>query len=238
MDSWLQIYKNVSEIIGIIGSDIVYFRGHADARWKLLPGLARLALNNPNLTEQISYFDFITRAGFLLPENGSSWNHLFQMQHHGIPTRLLDWTENFAVALYFSMLGATGDSCIWILNPFGLNENESMDGQLLHPKHLPHSYEDYFIENIKPFNHHSLAVAPLRHSSRIFNQKSGFTLHGDLVVPLEEKYPDLVTKITIPVDAHQGARDFLKMAGVSEFSMFPDLDGLAREIKNDHFSAT
>ena len=180
-----------------------------------VPGLGRLSVKDPQKIEQLAYFDFQTMAGLLLPNDCSSWDILFKMQHHGLPTRLLDWTENFSIALYFALKDAKGDCCVWMLNPFQLNKEENLSDELLRPDNLSNDFEEYFISRGAQFKYHSIAISPLRHDPRIFNQQAGFTLHGDLSVPLEEKHRTTLFKFTIPIEAHEGARAFLKLAGVS-----------------------
>lgn len=230
---WSQIYSQVLEAADSLGSDLVYYRGQADASWYLLPGLARV--DRSTVIERISYFDFVTRAGDLLPEMSSSWNTLFAMQHHGLPTRLLDWTETFAVALYFALKGTSRDAAVWLLNPFELNRHTYQENALLRPTDLGHSYYDFFIAEEQTLGAPVVAISPLRHNPRLNRQRGGFTLHGDLTRPLEELAPSVLRKIVIPVEVQKEAREFLKMAGVSEFTLFPDLDGLARELRDEHF---
>jgi len=70
------------------------FRGHAKADWKLMPSVGRVknvCFEKIEDFENSLYFDFVTRAGSLLNEGDGSWNVAFAMQHHGLPTRLLDF---------------------------------------------------------------------------------------------------------------------------------------------------
>jgi hypothetical protein len=213
---------------------VLFFRGQADARWSLLPGLARTTSGDSRNIEKIVYYDFLTRAGDLVSDGGSSWNHLLTMQHHGLPTRLLDWSETFGVALYFALKAPRTDAAVWVLDPFRLNAVSLGDGALPRPTDLGGEYTDFFIDESRPFDPRVVAIAPLRHNPRIHRQRGGFTLHRNLDTPLETLYPDAVRKLTIPRAAHAGARDFLRLAGISEFTLFPDLDGLSRELRDEY----
>ncbi len=102
-------------------SDPVWFRGQAKAPWGLKPSLARIP---GGLTvEQVLVKRFKQNAFLLLssrPQTESEW--LFVMQHHGVPTRLLDWTESPLVGIYFAVNAyprSTG-AC-WALLPLELN---------------------------------------------------------------------------------------------------------------------
>src|SRR4051812_35964311 len=101
MSTWstfLQKVKNTqtSFALGAGLGNRTFFRGQSDSSWSLLPSIGRykwrFKSRNP---EENLYFDFVTEAGALLPENSSSWMNIFLMQHYGLPTRLLDWTETF-----------------------------------------------------------------------------------------------------------------------------------------------
>lgn len=231
MEDWLEVYREVVKTVGSRSDDILFFRGHSRASWELLPGLARVRVGNPEVVERIAYFDYVTRAGALLPEGNSCWNNIFSMQHHGLPTRLLDWTENFTVALYFAIKEAKGDCCVWMLDPFELNRLTINNNQLLGVSDLPATYSECFLQEEKTLDSKVIAISPLRHHPRLFHQKGGFTIHVDLHTPLEQMFPDVLTKILIPKKALEGAKKFLRLAGLTEFSLFPDLDGLARDIK-------
>lgn len=213
------------------------FRGHSKADWTLLPSVGRVkftCFEKVGDFESSLYFDFVTRAGSLLSEDGDSWSVAFTMQHHGLPTRLLDWTEAFSTALYFALEGAKSTCAVWLLDPYQLNL-ESFDSQKIYnPSTLRGDYSEYFLDNEKKLEGKVVAISPLRHNPRIFSQKSGFTLHEDLVNPLELLFPNAVKKITIPKSAQKDARRFLRLSLINEFTLFPDLDGLARELKKEY----
>ena len=105
MSDWTDFVSEVQAYISELragGCDAPLFRGHRDETWPLLCGLGRLKPpHNPTRVEIILYF--ISRGGPLLERQGSSWDVLFAMQHHGLPTRLLDWSTTFAMR-YISQL--------------------------------------------------------------------------------------------------------------------------------------
>jgi hypothetical protein len=187
------------------------------------------------LIEHNAYFQFITRAGNLLPEHVDAWTVAFAMQHHGMPTRLLDWSDTFAVALHFAVSVGKGDAAVWLLNPFVLNKTTIGQSGIFYPTDLDGDYADFFVHRTKKLDGGVAAILPLRHHPRVFNQRGAFTVHGDVSNTLETLCPQALKKIVIPAAERGEAKRFLEMAGVSEFSLFPDLDGLARELAQSQF---
>lgn len=232
---WDQIYENVCGIAEKKGPFECLFRGHGDTRWDLIPSIGRNAAYAH--VESIVYFDFVTMAGALLPENASPWSVALAMQHHGLPTRLLDWTDNFAVALHFALRHRTTETpCVWVLDPFALNDSMGWGKSLPNLVDLGADYSKFFIEASKSLDEKVIAVAPNRHHPRAFSQRSFFTVHNDIATPMDKLAPKALEKIEIPESAIPGAKQFLALAGVNEYSLFPDLDGLARELRKMHCS--
>ena len=210
-----------------------FYRGQADAAWPLLPTLARIQ-PSPALEGRL-YDNFRTYGGHLFPD-ASPWEVLLLMQHHGIPTRLLDWSESFAVALYFAVKQMKTAAAVWVLDPYKLNlhtlKTESVEYL---ETSFPSGYAAYFApgmgQELQEFPAPIVSVATSRVDPRMQWQRAVFTFHADVTLPLEEKYPDAVKKIVIPASVRDEASSFLMLAGLNEASVFPDLDGIARHIK-------
>ena len=85
-----------------------FYRGHADKDWELIPSILRTS-NGPGI-EHLLFRDMVAHEPQSFSECRSALDHLVQMQHYGLPTRLLDVTMNPLVALYFACEEATSDS--------------------------------------------------------------------------------------------------------------------------------
>jgi len=236
MHTWADILTAVSHCIetyGEQGCPDPYFRGHSEAHWELLPELARRQLGYQE--EDRLYCRFRALGSHLFPPDFTSWDVLFLMRHHRIPTRLLDWTESFAVALYFATVPARGDCAVWILNPYALNKRTCKE-EIVHNLNSDYrdGYDHYFLrgERKKPsFPAPILAVEGSSRVVRMASQRSAFTLHANTHLRLDHSYPSVASKITIPEHLLPEARDFLNLSGVNEFSVYPDLDGLGRYLR-------
>lgn len=203
--------------------------------------------------ESILYYDFMSQAGPLLQRPGSSWDVLFSMQHHGLPTRLLDWSATFAVGLYFALKPYVSVAsfrphvfaafehppCVWILDPFELNQEMSSESVVLNPEiDLEGTYQETFIEECKTLGARVMAVNPTQAGKRLAAQRGCFTLHADLFMPLESGSPSFLKQFILPMEAISEGVSFLRLAGMNEYGLFPDLDGLARHLKNLHVDWT
>jgi hypothetical protein len=146
--------KSVSEFIEAIiektfsvekeeNNQTFWFRGEGNINWKtpLVPNSYRTlaqtfgnkiddcfqSRNIKQLEKNINE-DFYRRAQKYISSKSienSNWNRYFLMQHYKVYTRLLDWTENAMLALFFSITDESSnkeDSIIWILQPFKLND--------------------------------------------------------------------------------------------------------------------
>ena len=238
MSSWTETYENVIAAASHLSAGKmrdVFFRGQADSTWTLRPEFARMARHD--FLEQRLYYQFTGLGAHLIPSTASSWDHLFIMRHHGIPTRLLDWTESFAAALYFALLQPADKAAVWVLDPYKLNELTTGKKNLLHLEAaFPDAYTKFFTDSrttqFGNFPWDVVAVAGSSTSERMRSQRGMFTLHKALDTPLEQLFPDAVEKIEIPSAEYDDARRFVQLAGVNEYALFPDLDGLGRYLRD------
>lgn len=236
-NEWIEILNEVSEFQK--DKQYTWFRGQSDSEYKLNSGLYRKKLSQPDsyVATENYHYSLFKRMGHLLHKE-SDWNLLFIMQHHGVRTRLLDWTESFAISLYFATTNwdfNKKDCAIWILDPLKLNKL-TLDKEIFYfPKE---NYED-FIGYEKSFYENSLAVYPLRNSTRISTQQGMFTMQGTTAIPLEEEdegqlfEKNILKKITLSKSVRKDIELYLKHSGITHYTVYPDLDGLAKSV-NDH----
>jgi hypothetical protein len=164
------------------------------------------------------------------------------MQHYGLRTRLLDWSESALIALYFALRDSDGksDAAVWAINPWWLN-CKTFNDLVLFPAdderaggHAP-LRPGQKLTGILP-----IAITPIRSNKRIAAQRGMFTIHGAEHNSLdrlarERKDRPCLRQIVIPSGHTASLRDELSIAGINESLVFPDLDGLCREIKADFF---
>jgi FRG domain len=215
-----------------------YYRGHSSASYELVPALLR-RLNGPRLLriEHNLYHECYARTRDRFSAGVSSWEVLSTLQHHGIPTRLLDWTESFAVALFFALADEDPEPHVWVINAFRLNFNEAGFGDrpripLIGHDDLPPYHEAFVrVEGRKrwPYEKPLFVQIPWV-DERANAQKGFFTIHPD-ERPLDATCATWSRRIEIPKEAIPGARKLLELAGMNAYSVFPDLEGLARFLK-------
>jgi len=208
--------------------DDVLFRGQPVDK-PLLPKLARLHLKGPTLAvEQQMMKEFKRRVGPLLStQPKSNWDWLAIAQHHGMATRLLDWTLNPLAALWFAVKrspmkekGKVYPGVVWVLVP---------------------KPSDYAFASVKenPFKVDRTKIFRPKHiAARLVTQAGWFTVHKfmktqDRFIPMESNkaYSSKLTKLQIPAQRFSEMRFELDRFNVNVASLFPDLDGLCTHIQ-------
>src|ERR1700722_19381977 len=180
------------------------------------------------------------------------WEWYFLMQHHGVPTRLLDWTDASLVGLYFALSSRkaeddddSADAAVCMLDPYWLNDLSFKEMRLGKGRPVGIAFPDwpemaeylrkdpFDLDRLKPAL--PLAITPSHLSARIAAQKSQFTIfghdRGDFLVKQANEKASRIRVIPIAGKRKQilQLRAELAGCGISESSVYPDLDGLGRE---------
>lgn len=216
-----------------LGSAQLWFRGHACNEWALVPTAHR---RHPILEAQFAN-NFRLRAPTVatkVPAHKDYAAWLPLMQHYGLPTRLLDWTESLLVAAYFAVLSSdtVKNPVIWCLSPGALNL-PTFDGVipfLNHPDVEP-IVEAAFKSPSVSENASTFAVLAPRSDLRMAAQLGNYSLHGSRV-PLNKiaGAEDSLGCIHISPEAIDHLRRDLLITGLRRSTLFPDLANLASEL--------
>lgn len=260
----LKNFSKWSQFVNFINklTDSWYFRGQSNSTWDLKSSLERSDFFH--LYEEIEHsfiIDFQRGAkNFLtekeLPENIIEW--LALMQHHGAPTRLLDFTKSPYIASYFAFENADTREksvAIWAINGNILKDRVEKYLELRHDeefekKRSKFSDEDYektrrrltdkdfeeiFIRDDKSC---ILPVEPFKMNNRYALQQSIFISPGNSYETFMEQLEFLeddtlktIVKICLPTAIRKEVLRDLQKMNINRSSMFPDLDGYAIGLK-------
>ncbi len=222
--------------LDIKGKEPVWFRGHSDAAWKLQPGYQRLKSPPP---ESVLVKRFKQNANLLVTNVGTNrFDWLFYLQHYGVPTRLLDWSESPLYGIYFAVTSnPKRDGAVWALKPLELNRLATSNPK--EAKYLP-SFEDPLLENYSTESVEAsglegvfpMAAIATRNNPRIQAQLGVFTIAHRSTPPIEEiATGGHVIKYLISKDAKRDLLTELHLLGISKFQLFPELSSAGEMIK-------
>ena len=121
VNSAAEFVAELAQLDRVKGAE-TFYRGHADKAWKLIPSILR-TLNGPRV-EHLLFRDMVAHEPQSFSECRSALDHLVQMQHYGLPTRLLDVTMNPLVALYFACEEATSEPADGAVYHFAVPEQK------------------------------------------------------------------------------------------------------------------
>lgn len=227
------------------------FRGVGSAEFNLIPGLYRRSETTGMDVDRRLRSEFVRQVGPLVAGDKprDSWEWYCLMQHYGMPTRLLDWTEAALVALHFALRSAVPSKlpAVWALNPWFLNETSVGTRHVLRIEDLRRAValRAYLVDEDEPGSagpQLPIAFAPTIIDTRMLSQRSSFTLHGsdirgiDAIPRLRPLTSDgHLRKLILDLDAGEirSMQMTLATCGISEVTVFPDISGLVRQVVSD-----
>jgi hypothetical protein len=224
---------SVGEVLNLVQSFphmMWLFRGQADADWPLLPKAGRSEYFIPNSADEEGYplnQDLLRfqqwrhwAVAFHPDVPTNDFEALAVAQHYGLATRLLDWTTNPLIALYFAV-----------------EDQPDKDGGMY--LHLPERDDDLLTRKLTEVDR-PIRFSPRPLDKRLLNQYSAFTYHPQPHEPLEAKPmpsslaafapPETMSslvRIRIPAPAKKWATSQLDQLGINRRTLFPDLEGLS-----------
>jgi len=216
------------------------FRGERDERWPLYSSLSRY-LRNFDISalawsrQEARILRIFKRKAhqFLAqpPDPDDDFQWLALMQHHGAPTRLIDFTWSPYVAAFFALERSLADGVVWAMNPARIDSTRA-------PRHRPMdprpkgNFTRYFLAG----KHRFIWMGePLMMNRRLIAQSGTFAVPGVLDIPVEEilsseVQEDVLAKFVLANAVREvGMRELYRM-NITYATLFPDLDGLAKSL--------
>ncbi len=214
------------------------FRGHSDSSWELLPSIARLDISQTpvkhdngwqgienHLLDEFKKYSLM----HLEREPKSKLEWMIQAQHHGLPTRLLDWSSNPLKALFFAVENADHDDIdgkVFVFTPRMWSTNSDKIGDI---------EKDNCID----------VFYPIILNDRVLAQEGCFILFPqrndhDNFKPLNEGFSTSdainLSSIIIKKEIKSSIRKQLELLGINDMTMFPGLDGISKRIRRSYGS--
>lgn len=204
-------FEKLHQILGEYRkTNLWLFRGHGNPEWDLVPKAGRDPYVKHNDFD--IYQSWKRQALNFLTTTYDDWDMLTIAQHHGLATRLLDWTFNPLVAAFFAV------------------QNDDDDDAVIYAYYNDQSLKT---ETIEPFKHEGVSkVKPNGMAPRVVRQSGIFTIHNPPKLNLKDNLNenDRLEKIIIDSSYRKELRFELSHYGINALSLFPDLDGLSQHI--------
>lgn len=223
----LSSMDHISQYIGNYSSDYI-FRGMANKNWKLVPKIARGHKEDWAKIEQNLKTQFYRKAKEYLDTEQRD-EEMIISQHYGLPTRLLDWSEKFTVALFFACKdNINEDGIVYVLNSQTMLEKEELDENDENDIFL--YYPRYITDRVKfqsgCFTFHTDPTICFIEHVKEHNDKA----EQNQVVEIE------LQKIVIKSKLKNEIIEYLDKLGINEYTLFSGLDGLCRYLEWKYYN--
>lgn len=224
------------------------YRGLSDETYPLASTLMRLGGMYVELERHILR-NFRKYAHRNMVEQDSVWHWLSLAQHHGLPTRLLDWTYSPMVALHFATANIDNfdkDGVVWAVDyvethklvPDLLNAQLDREGaNIFTVEMLAEAVEQLSVFEDLEDKNYTIFMEPPSIDDRIVNQHALFSVMSKPDRGMDALFDEnegLGRKIILPAELKWEIRDKLDQANITERVLFPGLDGLSTWLKRQY----
>jgi hypothetical protein len=234
--------------------DLFIYRGECDSGFTLSTSLMRNCKSLSRQLEMPMLQNFTKYAVMEKPIiEGNVWQQMILGQHHGLPTRLLDWSFSPLMALHFAMTEtdldemARHDAAVWKIDIDELHDRLPENYQRIMEKYATTVFSLNMLEEacqtLEQYDRdmkmdNMLVMEPPSLDRRIISQFSFFS-----IVPMDmqdiEKFLDTNTHKTvryiIAKELRWQIRDFLDHQNITERIVYPGLDGLAKWLGRHYY---
>lgn len=227
----------------------LWFRGVRSKALDLVPGLIWRSMNKfeDSIVEEFRIF----QPAYSLDQKLDPWEQYCFMQHHGLPTRLLDWTMQPLAALFFALDSFERQSgvnapVVWVMNPYALNRLTQrryyvyVPSTTVGPSRDVARLNSYLPDCLRPSSGRRsttrgrlpIAVEPTFSNRRLIAQQGCFTIHGTDTTPINKLRGMSSHLVSIEVDPHFAAKvsSELEQLGFRGEWLYQDLDRLSKRI--------
>ena len=250
--------QDYSKEMGRYRSRMLY-KGLSNAQWHLATSLYRNCMAKKNELEETILRSFTKYASSEDPAlKDSVWRQLIIGQHHGLPTRMLDWTYSPLIGLHFATSAepvklGTRDALLWKIDGKELNERLPDKYQRELKNSNAHMYTVEMLQRVTDSlreydldmkDHAMVLMEPPSIDQRIINQYASFTIvppgieSADGTCTIEQwldKNTENTIKYIIDKDIIWRVRDMLDQMNLNERIIYPGLDGLSQWLMRRYY---
>lgn len=237
------IIESLSDFFAVFHSllepgKVFWFRGHSKLQYTLAPSALRYSDidgRNKALALVVEMKRFLEIKLPRPPAANDDLGWMQVAQHYGLPTRLLDWTQNAAVALFFACCSNPDvDGLIAILNPIELNQNVDPRMPRVFTYHKDAAIISPYLRldgKVSRRGKHSIAINPTWNTERIAMQQGAFTLHGTRSFELDRKQASSLLCVPILSEHKASLLSELERVGIGEMFIFPEPEHVCAHLR-------